>query len=66
MRKQIETFKRRLQSNLAKVDSHIATDADYAEVPELSDDFFDSASEHVGGEPLEQANGRRSGKSTPP
>jgi uncharacterized protein (DUF4415 family) len=34
---------------LKKVDAHVITNAEYAEIPELGDDFFANADEHVGG-----------------
>ena len=31
--------KKGIRSNLAKVDAHVITDAEYAEIPELDDNF---------------------------
>jgi uncharacterized protein (DUF4415 family) len=41
-----------LGSDLRKIDAHVVGERDYAEVPELSDDWFDKAVAHEGGKPL--------------
>jgi uncharacterized protein (DUF4415 family) len=44
--------KRVLGSNLDKVDAHVLGPADYAEIPELTDDWFEKAVPHRNGQPL--------------
>lgn len=53
--------KSNLQSDLAKVDAHIITHAEYAEIPELSENFFDRADENVNGVLVKRGRGRPSG-----
>jgi uncharacterized protein (DUF4415 family) len=41
--------KRDIRSDLAKVDAHVLTEADYNEIPELTDEDFERAVRSVGG-----------------
>lgn len=50
-----------LRSDLAKVDAHRIKQADYDEVPELEDDFFESADEHRAGTLVKRGRGRPPG-----
>jgi uncharacterized protein (DUF4415 family) len=43
--------KRSIGSDLARVDAHVIRPAEYDEVPELDDGFFDKANYEVGGRP---------------
>ncbi|MFH0781449.1 MAG: BrnA antitoxin family protein [Pseudomonadota bacterium] len=43
-----------LKSNLRKVDRHIPGAADYAEIPELPDDFFTNGQIYRNGKPAER------------
>ena len=53
--------RRGLGSDLAKVDAYENTGADYAEIAELDDDFFNKAKLEVNGKPID----RRSSKDRP-
>jgi uncharacterized protein (DUF4415 family) len=44
--------KRVLQIDLARIDAHIIGPDEYAEIPELTDEWFDKAVLHVGGKPV--------------
>ena len=44
--------KRSIGSDLAKVDAYVNTPADYEELPELDDAFFEKATLHVNGKPV--------------
>ena len=44
--------KRFLGSDLAKFDAYVLGPDDYAEIPELTDEWFDKAVLHVGGKPV--------------
>jgi uncharacterized protein (DUF4415 family) len=44
--------RRVLGSDLKKVDAHVLGPEDYAEVPELTDEWFDKAVAHESGRPL--------------
>jgi uncharacterized protein (DUF4415 family) len=44
--------KRGLGSDLQKIDAHVLGPDDYAEIPELSDEWFDKAVPHKAGQPL--------------
>lgn len=50
-----------LQSDLAKVDARGVTRSDYAEIPELGDEFFNGADEHRSGAPVKRGRGRPAG-----
>ncbi len=50
--------KRDLGSDLAKVDTQGVSEGDYAEIPELSDDWFERAVVHEGGRPLRRGRPR--------
>jgi uncharacterized protein (DUF4415 family) len=43
--------KRDTGSDLARVDTHLLSEGDYADVPELSDNWFARAQPHEGGRP---------------
>lgn len=44
--------KRVIHTNLAEFDAHVLTDEDYAEIPELTDEWFAEAVLHIGGKPV--------------
>ena len=54
--------KRVMGSDLAKIDSHDITPEEYKEIPELADDFFERAEEHVGGKLVRRGRPAGSGK----
>ena len=39
-----------------KFDAHVLTDEDYAEIPELTDEWFAGAVLHVGGKPVKRGS----------
>jgi uncharacterized protein (DUF4415 family) len=53
--------KRGLRSDLAKADARAMTSADYDEVPELGDAFFENADEHRNGALVKRGRGRPPG-----
>lgn len=50
-----------LRSDLAKVDARRVKPADYGEIPELGDDFFERADEHRAGVLVKRGRGRPAG-----
>ncbi len=46
--------KRVLGSDFAKIDAYELTAEDYAEIPELTDDWFAGAVLHIGGKPVKR------------
>lgn len=48
-RKPTDKQKRRLESDLDKVDAHVITSEEYEEIPELTDEWFDRADLYHGG-----------------
>ena len=50
-----------LQSDLAKVDAQRVKQADYDEIPELGDEFFERADEHRAGALVKRGRGRPAG-----
>ncbi|WP_084168437.1 BrnA antitoxin family protein [Paraburkholderia acidipaludis] len=50
--------KRVLRSDLKKVDASRPAGTDYDDVPELDDDFFEQADEHIGGVLVKRGRGR--------
>jgi uncharacterized protein (DUF4415 family) len=50
-----------LRSDLAKVDAKSVTQADYDEIPELGDEFFERADEHHAGALVKRGRGRPRG-----
>jgi|GEM_PF-881958 len=50
-----------LRSDLAKVDASSITPADYEEIPELDDEFFEQADEHHAGVLVKRGRGRPAG-----
>ena len=42
--------KKNSRTNWAKVDAYVNTPADYEEIPELTDEWFDKASLYIGGQ----------------
>jgi hypothetical protein len=47
-----------LHSDLAKIDARGVEAADYEEIPELSDDFFEQADQHRAGVLVKPGRGR--------
>ncbi len=41
--------KRALGSDLGRIDAHAIQPGEYEEIPELTDEFFEQADEHLGG-----------------
>ena len=50
----MEESKRVFGSDFAKIDAHVLTDEDYAEIPELTDEWFAGAQLHIGGDPVKR------------
>ena len=50
--------RRTIGSDLGKVDSHEMGPKDFAEVPELTDDWFARAQPHEGGKPVQRGRPR--------
>ncbi|WP_207003858.1 BrnA antitoxin family protein [Trinickia mobilis] len=50
-----------LHSDLAKADASGVTSADFDEIPELDDDFFERADEYHAGELVKRGRGRPAG-----
>jgi len=50
-----------LRSDLAKADARGVKPADYADIPELADDFFEQADEHRAGVLVKRGRGRPPG-----
>ncbi|MGH8471383.1 MAG: BrnA antitoxin family protein [Gammaproteobacteria bacterium] len=50
--------KRVLGSDLRKIDAHVITPEEYAEVPELKQGFFEQADEYKGGKLVRRGRGR--------
>lgn len=53
--------KHALRSDLTKLDARGATRADYEDIPELDDAFFEQADEHHGGVLVKRGRGRPPG-----
>ncbi len=47
-----------IHTDLKKFDAHVLTDEDYAEIPELTDEWFAGAVLHVGGKPVKRGRPR--------
>jgi uncharacterized protein (DUF4415 family) len=43
-----------IHTNLADFDGHVLTDEDYAEIPELTNEWFAKAELHIGGKPVKR------------
>ena len=43
-----------IHTDLAAFDAHVLTDEDYAEIPELTDEWFAQAELHIGGKPVKR------------
>ena len=43
---------KRIHSDLKKVDAYVLTQADYDEIPELTEEWFKRATMHIGGVPV--------------